>query len=83
MKKLLISAALLLGSITGCTTEEQWSCVEDGTLMYSISESGKLGGAENGCSCEDMYNFEVKLYGINEVDTEHLNSTFGCNFPAE
>ena len=57
---------------------EEWQCIIDGDIMYSKSNKGNLGGAEKGCSCNQIYQFEYKIWG--EVNTYNLNKKFGCNF---
>lgn len=44
--------------------------------MYSISSSGKFGGAQKGCSCSQIRSFELKQFG--KVDEQALKSDFGC-----
>ena len=72
MKSLTILT--LIAMVTACS--EEWTCRVDGKTMYSISESGKLGSADNGCSCEQMRAFELRTFG--EVDEDALRSDFGC-----
>jgi hypothetical protein len=67
----LVVAATLL---SGCG--EDWSCQTSGKTMYSVSESGELGPADKGCSCEEMRAFELREFG--EVDEAALESDFGC-----
>ena len=72
--KLLLAAitALILISCSG----EEWSCVEQGKNMYSVSSSGELGSADKGCSCEELREFEFRHWG--SVDEDALKSDFGC-----
>jgi len=44
--------------------------------MYSISDSGKLGGAGKGCSCQQIRSFELRAFG--SVDEAALRNDFGC-----
>ena len=67
---LYLFCVLALG---GCLKE--WHCKIDGDSMYSISDSGDIGGAENGCTCEEIARFERRF---GEVDYEALSSDFGC-----
>ena len=59
---------------TGCG--ENWSCVSSKGNMYSISDSGKLGSAGKGCTCEEIRRFEQRSFGT--VDERALKSDFGC-----
>jgi len=43
--------------------------------MYSVSESGKLGGVEKGCSCSQIRDFEYETFGF--VNEDSLNDA-GC-----
>jgi len=72
--KVFIAAltALILASCSG----EEWSCVEEGKSLYSISSSGKPGSAGKGCSCEEIREFELRNFG--SVDEGALKSDFGC-----
>ena len=80
MKKLIIIAvACLIGYkliANSKESSEKWMCKIDGNVMYSISSSGKLGGAQKGCSCSQIRNFELKQFG--KVDEQALKSDFGC-----
>jgi hypothetical protein len=60
--------------VSGCG--ENWSCVSSRDTMYSISDSGKLGSAEKGCTCEQISSFEKKKFG--RVDEQALRADFGC-----
>lgn len=60
--------------VSGCG--ENWSCVSSKGNMYSISDSGKLGSADKGCTCEEMRRFEQRSFGT--VDERALKSDFGC-----
>ncbi|ARU28180.1 hypothetical protein [Cellvibrio sp. PSBB006] len=55
---------------------EKWTCHTKEKTMFSISESGKLGSAEKGCSCEEIRSFELETFG--EVDEEGLENDFDC-----
>jgi len=44
--------------------------------MYSVSDSGELGSADKGCSCDEIRAFELREFG--EVDEEALKNEFGC-----
>ncbi len=72
--KLLLAAqtAFVLMSCSG----EEWSCVEQGKNMYSVSSSGALGSADKGCTCEEIREFELRNFG--SVDEGALKSDFGC-----
>jgi len=67
-----IAIAVMLSS---CSNEE-WNCKIDGKNMYSLSSSGKMGGAGKGCTCEQMRSFELTTFG--SVDEAALASDFGC-----
>ena len=77
MKKLLL---LILPLLFSCSQFEEWHCIAnpygDGSQLLSQSASGKLGGAEKGCSCEQIRNNEYKHFG--SVDEQALKSDFGC-----
>ena len=45
-------------------------------MMYSQSASGDIGGAQKGCSCEQIRNHEYKHF--RSVDEQALKSDFGC-----
>ena len=45
-------------------------------MMYSQSASGEIGGAQKGCSCEQIRNNEYKYF--RSVDEQALKSDFGC-----
>jgi hypothetical protein len=62
--------------LMSCGNQETWSCKDDGKRMYSVSSSGKLGGADKGCSCSKIRSFELRTSGA--VDEEALKSDFGC-----
>ena len=61
--------------LTACGGED-WRCVVDGKTMYSVSSSGKIGGAGKGCSCQQMRQFEQQTFG--SVDEDALRRDFGC-----
>ncbi len=65
---------MLLTFLIGCG--EEWVCRTEGKTMFSVSESGKLGSANKGCSCEEMREFEFREFG--SVDEEALKEDFGC-----
>ena len=67
-----LGISLFLASCGG----DDWRCVIDGKTMYSVSSSGKIGGAGKGCSCQQMRQFELQTFG--SVDEEALRSDFGC-----
>lgn len=75
MKTFLITA-LVTALVAGCVERETWSCVIDGDVMYSMSSKGQLGGAQKGCTCDEIRQFELKVFG--EVDEEALKRDFGC-----
>jgi len=58
------------------TTE--WTCVEEGQTMYSISDKGEIGAAEEACTCTGMADFERRNWG--RVDYAGLNKDHGCDF---
>ena len=68
----ILLSVVLLVSFSG----EEWLCKVDGDSMYSISASGKIGGAGKGCTCEQIRSFERRTFG--EVDEEALRRDFGC-----
>ena len=70
-----IGLAFLLLVIAGCS-DEKWFCKTQGQTMYSMSESGEVGSAGKGCSCDEIRAFEQKVFG--EVDEEALKTDFGC-----
>jgi hypothetical protein len=65
---------LLVNVLAGCS--EKWSCQIQNRTMFSISESGELGGARKGCSCDQIRAFELKEFG--RVDEQALKDDFGC-----
>ena len=71
----LLLAALTAFILMSCSGEE-WSCVEQGKNMYSVSSSGALGSADKGCTCEQIREFEYREFG--SVDDDALRSDFGC-----
>ena len=44
--------------------------------MYSLSESGKRGSPEKGCSCLQIKTFDLKNY--NELTEKLLKKEYGC-----
>ncbi len=74
MKK--IFAFVCIMTLTSCGTQEEWHCIIDGKTMYSLSESGILGSADKGCSCDMIRSFELRTFG--EVDEKALKDDFGC-----
>jgi len=70
MKKLLL---LILPLLFSCSQEE-WYCRTNanGDMMYSQSASGEIGGAQKGCSCEQIRNNEYKYF--RSVDEQALKS---------
>jgi len=66
---------ILIPFLISCSQEE-WSCRTNGDMMYSQNASGELGGAQKGCSCEEIRNHE--LYHFKSVDEQALKSDFGC-----
>lgn len=66
---------LIIPLLLSCSQEE-WHCITNGDAMYSQSSSGELGGAQKGCSCEQIRNHEYKHFG--SVDEQALKSDFGC-----
>jgi hypothetical protein len=73
LKTILIVITVLF--ISSCF-QEDWRCVTRGQAMYSISDSGKLGGAGRGCSCQQIRSFELRTFG--SVDEAALRNDFGC-----
>ena len=57
-------------------SQEEWRCVEDGKSLYSMSISGGIGSADKGCSCAQIREFELRVFG--SVDEGALKSDFGC-----
>ena len=72
--KILIFCLVGLGFLSGCG--ETWSCQTKGKTMFSMSESGKIGAADKGCSCDQIRSFELKEFG--RVDEQALKDDFGC-----
>jgi hypothetical protein len=72
-KFLLLNVTIIL---TSCGDSESWYCRVDGDAMYSISETGRLGSADKGCSCEQIRSFEYNTFG--SVDEDALQGDFGC-----
>lgn len=66
---------LLTTFLLSCSQEE-WYCRTNGDMMYSQSASGEIGGAQKGCSCEQIRNHEYKHF--KSVDEQALKSDFGC-----
>ena len=56
----------------------EWSCVEKGQTMHSISDKGEIGPAEEACTCTGMADFERRKFG--RVDYAGLNKDHGCDF---
>ena len=79
MKKLLSIFALIFTSLllVSCN-DEKWTCTihESGKTMYSVNTKGELGGAQKGCSCDEIRAFEYDNWG--EVDEDALKADFGC-----
>lgn len=69
-------AVFLTASILTSCGGENWSCIEDGKTLYSVSSSGNLGSADKGCSCDEIREFELRNFG--SVDEDALKSDFGC-----
>jgi len=44
--------------------------------MYSVNTKGELGGAQKGCSCDEIRAFEYDNWG--EVDEDAMKEDFGC-----
>ena len=66
---------LLIPFLLSCSQEE-WQCRTNGDMMYSQNANGEIGGAQKGCSCEEIRNHE--LYHFKSVDEQSLKSDFGC-----
>ena len=62
--------------LLGSCSNDDWHCKEDGKVMYSISQSGDIGSADRGCSCQEIRSFELRVFGA--VDEEALKRDFGC-----
>lgn len=56
----------------------EWRCVEKGQNMFSISDRGEIGPAEEACTCTGMADFERRNWG--RVDYAGLNKDHGCDF---
>ena len=67
----------LIFALYACDSDT-WSCRVEGDAMFSVSDSGALGGAGRGCSCDEMRDFEYRTFG--SVDEEALRADFGCRF---
>jgi len=74
----LEESVTFVSGIFSSEPEDGWRCVERGQNMFSMSDSGELGAAEKGCTCEEMANFEYRVFG--EVDFEALKDDHGCSF---
>ena len=72
-----ILLTIVLVTLVGCGGDD-WSCVVRGETMFSMSSTGELGAANKGCTCEEMANFERRVFGT--VDYQALNSDHGCNY---
>ena len=70
----ILPITLLVALLSSCG-DEDWYCKIDGDIMYSVSESGKLGGVEKGCSCSQIRDFEYDTFGF--IDEDALNDA-GC-----
>jgi|GEM_PF-1190260 len=77
MKKHLRVIAILTSIIVLLSCGEKWTCQSRGKTLFSVSESGKLGSADEGCSCSEVRAFELKVLG--EVDGAALKRDFGCD----
>jgi hypothetical protein len=71
MQSFIMIFPLLLISCT-----ENWSCVQQGDTLFSMSSSGAMGSADKGCSCDEIRSFELRTFG--SVDEEALRADFGC-----
>ena len=78
MNKLLPLILILFAApcLAVCSESEFWYCKIDGDIMYSLSESGKIGSADKGCTCDEIRYFEARTFG--EVDDDALREDFGC-----
>ena len=75
----VILGAVLRGGVWAYeyyTTE--WNCVEKGQNIFSMSDKGEIGAAEEACTCLDMADFERRKFG--RVDYAGLNKDHGCRF---
>lgn len=70
-----ILLAIALVALAGCGGDD-WNCVVRGETMFSMSSAGELGAANKGCTCEEITNFERRVFG--SVDYEALASDHGC-----
>ena len=66
---------LLIPFLLSCSQDE-WHCRTNGDMMYSQNANGEIGGAQKGCSCEEIRNHE--LHHFKSVDEQALKSDFGC-----
>ncbi|MDJ0941350.1 MAG: hypothetical protein QNJ00_16435 [Woeseiaceae bacterium] len=69
-------SVLLVAVLAVACAGEDWSCVEQGQTLYSVSSSGKIGSADKGCSCAQIRDFEYRNFG--SVDEHALAADFGC-----
>ena len=72
-----ITALFMMLILSGCgDANEGWRCETQGSTMFSMNNSGELGSAGKGCSCNQIRNHELKHFGT--VDEEALKSDFNC-----
>ena len=69
-------SVLLVAVLAVACAGEDWSCVEQGQTLYSVSSSGNIGSADKGCSCAQIRDFEYHNFG--SVDEDALAADFGC-----
>lgn len=68
--------SLLLALLLISCNDQEWSCVQQGDTLFSMSSSGALGSADKGCSCDEIRSFELRTFG--SVDEDALRADFGC-----
>ncbi len=66
---------ILVVVLSGCSSEN-WRCVTENEAMYSLNDTGELGSADKGCSCAEIRDWEMKVFG--KVDERALREDFGC-----
>jgi len=76
MSKIIKLATIVISVVMLASCGEEWTCQTKGKTMFSMSSSGKIGGAGKGCTCNEIRSFELKEFG--RVDEAALKSDFGC-----
>ena len=64
--------------LMGSCSNEKWSCYIDGTDMWSLSNSGMIGPANYGCTCQQIRNHALQNWGY--VDEVVMRKEFNCYF---